>query len=100
MQTENAKPDPDEVPHEMSLGNLIWLYAKEESGDHFSPLLERLIDTEQFATAIELLKLRALTGIHGDLHAIAAKGIGTHIAKLANALDHMDDYGIAKRLDS
>jgi hypothetical protein len=40
-----------------------------------------------------------LNQIHGDLDAIAVKGIGTHIAKLANVLNHMNDYGIAKRLD-
>jgi hypothetical protein len=94
MNTENAKPDPDE----MNLGNLIWLYAQDESNDHFYPLLEGLLNAEQFTPAIELLKLRTLNRVHGDLDAIAVKGIGTHIAKLAIALDHMDDYGIQKRV--
>jgi hypothetical protein len=99
MQTENAEPEPGESRRETKLGHLIWSYAQDESGDHFYSLLERLIDAEQFTPAIELLKLRTLNRIHDDLDAIAVEGIGTHIRKLANALDHIDDYGIAKRLD-
>jgi hypothetical protein len=99
MQTENAKPESDELPHEMSLGDLTWSYAEDETRGNFYPLLERLLNTEQIPMAIELLKIRALNRIHEDIDAIAVKGIGTHIAKLANALDHMDDYGIGKRLD-
>jgi hypothetical protein len=96
MKTENAEPNRDE----MSLGDLIWLYSQDESGDHFYSLLGRLIDTQQSTTAIELLKLRTLNQIHGDLDTIAVEGIGGHIAKLANALDDIDDYGIERRLDA
>jgi hypothetical protein len=91
MKTEDSKSDSGEMP----LGDLIWLYSQDETPSRFDSLLERLIDTEQFTPAIELLKLRTLNRIHGDLDAIA-KGIGTHVAKLAIALDHMDDYGIKK----
>jgi hypothetical protein len=99
METQNAETDLEEITHERPIGDLIWLYAQSESNDHFYSLLKRLIGTEQFTPAIELLKLRTLNRIHGDLDTIAVKGIGTHVAKLANALDHMDDYGIGKRLD-
>lgn len=96
MKTENAEPDPDETP----IGDLIWLYARNGRDEQFYSLLESLLDTEQFPTAIELLKLRTLDRIREDFDAIAVEGIGTHLAKLANALDHIDDYGIEKLLDA
>jgi hypothetical protein len=96
MQTENAETDLEEITHERPIGDLIWLYAQDENNDHFYSLLKRLIATEQFPAAVELLKLRTLNRIHGDLNAIAVKGIGTHIAKLAIAVDHLDDYGFKK----
>jgi hypothetical protein len=99
MKTKDAETDLEEITHERPIGDLIWSYAQDESNDHFYSLLERLLDAEQFTSAIELLKLRTLNRIHGDLDAIAVKGIGTHVAKLASALDHMDDYGIQKRVD-
>jgi hypothetical protein len=99
MKTENAETALEEITHERAIRDLISSYAQDESNDHFYPLLERLLKAEQIPTAIELLKLRALNKIHGDLDTIAVKGIGTHIAKLAIAIDHMDDYGIQKRVD-
>jgi hypothetical protein len=99
METDNAKPEPGGKLREADLADLIWWYAQDESDDHFYTLLDRLLKTQQFTPAIELLKLRTLNRIHEDLDAIAVEGIGHHVAKLANALDHMDDYGIAKRLD-
>jgi hypothetical protein len=100
MKTENAQTDLEEITHERPIGDLIWLYAQDESNDHFYPLLKRLIDAEQFPPAIELLKVRALNGIYDELNAIAVEGIGTHIKRLANALDHIDEFGIEKRLDA
>jgi hypothetical protein len=99
MDTENGKPEPGGYLKEADLGDLFWWYAQDATDDHFYSLLERLLKTEQFTPAIELLKLRTLNRIHVDLDTIAVKGIGGHVAKLANALDHMDDYGIQKRVD-
>ena len=100
MKTENTKPEPGESGRETKLGDLIWWYSQDGSEDHFYSLLEGLLNARQFPTAIELLKLRTLNRIRDDLNAIAVEGIGGHIAKLANALDHIDDYGIDKRLDA